>query len=390
METTKMTNTDEAPPLFHPLSSSPSFSSLPDEIVVSCLARIPRSHYRSLLLVSKSFYYLLSSPEMYSARSQIGATVPCLYVCLWLPKPKSQRSWFTLMNPAEGESSLAPVRFSSSYAPVGLDSTTVTVGFEIYKIGGTVANKLTIAVRVLDCRNHTWRRAPALLVARKGAKSCFLDGKIYVIGGCRKRKRSMIWGEVLDIKTQTWKPLSSPSDNNGLDPSDHEVVVLGGRLYVITKHDKYAYDPKEGRWLLEMGFAGLEEPIISRPFCVIENVVFAAHGGKYKWYDSRPGMWSVVKNLDILYAKHPRKNRTIQLVNYSGKLVILLHEELMTINCWGQIRTQYMRIWCAVIRLEKRLSSSGSEEIWGELECCNVVVPTVPKYKLLSCLSVSV
>ncbi|CAA7019882.1 unnamed protein product [Microthlaspi erraticum] len=133
----------------------PSFSSLPDEIVLSFLARISKSYYSSLCLVSKSFYSLLSSPEIYSARSEIGAREPRLYLCLRLPKsPDHHHSWFFL-GEIEGELSSVPVRLSSSHSLERLNSTTVAVGPEIYQIGGSNDNKLySSAVDVFDCRSH--------------------------------------------------------------------------------------------------------------------------------------------------------------------------------------------------------------------------------------------
>ncbi|KAL1202976.1 putative F-box/kelch-repeat protein [Cardamine amara subsp. amara] len=72
-------------------------------------------------------------------------------------------------------------------------------------------------------------------VSRVGAKSWFLDGKLDI---CNRRmhkeelktEESMNWGEVFDLKTQTWKPLPRPSDD-GVD-TNHKVAVFGARLYV--------------------------------------------------------------------------------------------------------------------------------------------------------------
>ncbi|CAH8274057.1 unnamed protein product [Arabidopsis lyrata] len=60
------------------LSSLPStseFSSLPDEIVLSCLARVPRSDYASLSLASKCLRSIVVSPEIYDVRSLIGGRI---------------------------------------------------------------------------------------------------------------------------------------------------------------------------------------------------------------------------------------------------------------------------------------------------------------------------
>ncbi|WZZ23810.1 hypothetical protein YC2023_007211 [Brassica napus] len=128
----------------------PSFSSIPDDVIVNILARISKSHYGSLCLVSKSFYSLLSSPDNYAARSLIGKTDARLYVCLWLPNPSSSshhHSWFTL-GYRQGQLSLVPVRvLSSSYSPDRLNSTTVAVHSEIYQMEGSNDDKRTRAVR---------------------------------------------------------------------------------------------------------------------------------------------------------------------------------------------------------------------------------------------------
>ncbi|KAJ4913937.1 putative F-box/kelch-repeat protein [Raphanus sativus] len=221
----------------------PSFSSIPDDVIVNVLARISSSHYRSLSLVSKNFYSLFSSPDIYFARSLICNTDPRLYVGLWLPNPSSHHSWFTLRY-RQGQNSfipfelsLVPVKvLSSSYSPDRLNSTTVAVRSEIYQIGGSNEEKRTKAVRVLDCRSHTWRRAPDMKVARKGAMSYFLDDKIYVIGGCTRTEETMSWGEVFDLKTQTWKPLPKPPSDDDVH-SYHNGVVYGGKLYVFTMNN---------------------------------------------------------------------------------------------------------------------------------------------------------
>ncbi|KAF8112224.1 hypothetical protein N665_0065s0010 [Sinapis alba] len=377
-----MTNNPKAPPRQKKKKTKPpSFSSIPDDVIVNILARISKSHYRSLSLVSKNFYSLLSSPHLYAARSLIGNTDARLYVRLWLHTPSSSHhSWFTL-GYRQGQLSLVPVRIlSSSYSPDRLNSTTVAVRSEIYQIGGSNEDKPTKAVRVLDCRSHTWRRAPDMKVARKHARSYYLDEKIYVIRGCTKTEETMSWGEVLDLKTQTWKPLPKPTSSD--DYVDG--VVFGGRLHVFTinNYKNYAYDPKEGRWVEEVGFVGLGR--VSGPcWCVIGNEIFAEHEGKYTWYDPMNGKSVMVHGLKDVYTNRANNYRTIKLVNHGGKLVILWDE-------WNKSHREHKSVWCAVISLEKRLTPLGTR-MWGRVERCDVVLDSVHKsYKLSSCLSVLV
>ncbi|KAJ4913939.1 putative F-box/kelch-repeat protein [Raphanus sativus] len=365
-------------------SPLPSFSSIPDDVIVNVFARLSKSHYSSLCLVSKNFYSLLSSPDIYFARSLVGNT-DCarLYVRLWLPNPSSishhHHSWFNL-GYRQGRLSLVPVKaLSSSGSPDRLNSATVAVGSEIYEIGGSNEEQRTRAVRVLDCRSHTWRRAPDMKVARKHAKSYLLDDKIYVIRGCTRTEVTMTWGEVFDLKTQTWKTLPKPPPSGDDVNSVYHGVVFGGRLYGFTVNNKnYAYDPKEERWVREAGFVGLGR--ISGPWCVIGNVIFAEHGRMLKWCDPRNGKWSVVHGLSLIpvFTKHYRRT---QLVNHGGKLVIIWEE-------WnGDQRDR--SVWCAVISFEKRLTPSST--MWGKVEEFNVVLDSVPKsFKLSSCLSLLV
>nr|VDD47976.1 unnamed protein product [Brassica oleracea] len=261
-----MTNNRIAPPSKKKKKTKkpPSFSSIPDDVIVNILARILKSHYRSLSLVSKHFNSLLSSPDIYFARSLIGNTDARLYVCLWLPTLSSshRHRWFNLSY-RQDQLTLVPVRraLASSYSPDRLNSTTVAVQSEIYQMGGSNEDKRTRAVRVLDCRNQTWRRAPDMKVARKHARSYFLDEKIYVIGGCTQTEETMTWGEVFDLKTQTWKPLPKP-------PSD------GDYVHVAV-------------------------------------------------FEGRNGKWLVVDGLGLMYCLRAKNSRTIQLVNHAGKLVII-------------------------------------------------------------------
>ncbi|XP_010513282.1 PREDICTED: F-box/kelch-repeat protein At4g39560-like [Camelina sativa] len=287
-----------------------SLSSLPNEILLSCLARISRYHYRSFSLVSKTLRSLISSPELYQSRSWIGNTEPYLYLCQRLP-PYDR--WFlvdqTIVTNGRIKDdglSLSPIAPSPS-APS--KPSAVAVGFEIYQMGGTINDdkRPSSAVHVFDCRTHTWRDAPNMLVARKRAKSAFIDGKIFVIGGTKDSKSSsMNLAEVYDLNSQTWKPLLSPCD-------DAKVQLRRGQLYVNSKLKTCEYDSKQGRWK-DSPKASLSKG----PWCIIENC----------------GIYC------------PR------LANYCGKLVIL-RELLIPVQPWqGQIpfcQKDKKSIWCEAI-----------------------------------------
>ncbi|CAH8264025.1 unnamed protein product [Arabidopsis lyrata] len=279
----------------------------------------------------------------------MGNTEPYLYLFQRLP---TYDRWFfvkkTLITDGcikDDELSLSPIAPSSS-APA--KASTVAVGFEIYQIGGTINDdkRPSSAVHVFDCRTHTWRDAPNMTVPRKRAKSAFIDGKIFVIGGIEKELSSMNWAEVFDPKTQTWKPLPSPCD-------DAKVQLCRGKLYVNSD---------------------------------LKSVL----GKKFMWYDSERRKWFMVEGLEDLYTKCVIYYRRLRLANYGGKLVILWDLPVQVPE--GKMRKCYCQknkkiIWCAVIKLKKRIGFSGLE-IWGEIEQSNAVLTLHSSFKFLSCSTV--
>lgn len=159
---------------------------------------------------------------------------------------------------------------------------TVAVDLGIYLIGEHYKAPPSSAVHILDCRTHMWRYGRSMLVARAGAKSVFLDEKIYVMGGCGEDE-SMTWMEVYDIKTQTWRPL--PSHGAAEFRSEWFMInVLEGKIYANSETKDYAYDPKEGTWEVVETHSCLGS---LRSWCVIEDVMYSfINSGYFKWYDS--------------------------------------------------------------------------------------------------------
>ncbi|CAH8336178.1 unnamed protein product [Eruca vesicaria subsp. sativa] len=67
---------------FVELPVSPLIPSLPDDVTLDIVARVPRSHYPTLSLVSKKFRKLIASPKLYKRRSQLGITQHRVYAIL--------------------------------------------------------------------------------------------------------------------------------------------------------------------------------------------------------------------------------------------------------------------------------------------------------------------
>ncbi|CAA7023940.1 unnamed protein product [Microthlaspi erraticum] len=138
--------------------STPSLY-LPDDLLLSCFARVSRLDYPTLPLASKGFGSLISSPELYQIRSQLNRTEICLYVCLSLP-PDPNPKWFTLCRrPKLGSPLLVPVTSPPS-TPV--EANFVAVVSEIYQIGGRINGVPSSNVSVLDCRSDGLTRGARL------------------------------------------------------------------------------------------------------------------------------------------------------------------------------------------------------------------------------------
>ncbi|XP_010513182.1 PREDICTED: putative F-box/kelch-repeat protein At2g44030 [Camelina sativa] len=201
-------------------SSPTSFSLLPYDIVLNCLARVSRTHHPILSLVSKSFRSLVATADLYAARSRIGNTEECLCVCLKMKDNPSPR-WYILSS----EHKLIPAP-PFPYGQYPSFSAVVSIGCHIYIIGGSVSQgKRSRRVYLLDCNSHQWRRLPKMCVGRKAACADVVDGKIYVRGGCSEKYQfTEVWKEVYDPMNQTWELGFRPLKRVGFMSSDLRLV----------------------------------------------------------------------------------------------------------------------------------------------------------------------
>ncbi|CAL9227313.1 unnamed protein product [Arabidopsis halleri] len=373
-----------------PLQCESSFLSLPDEIIVNCFARISKSSYRSLSLVCKTFRSLISSPDLYAARSQLGTTEICgLYLCLrfsTVPFKEPTRRWFTLS--VEPNRNLTDGRRCRGNVFVPFDNflpysnSAVSIGSKIYGEHMSDYFGPSSAIWIYDCQTRTWGDVPNMKMKRKHASACVLDDKIYVMGGCDSG--GINWFEMFDIKTQTWRTLpENPDVKVRMGDNVRKIDVVQGNIYVKTGAEvkDWIYDVKEGKWSVAEEHLSL---LWSNSWCVIDNVMYCYSCSRYKWYDLEGRMWRDVKGLERLNryrsASNDFGNCMVELVNYGGKLAIL----------WDRFerpgRSQNKNIWCAMVVLNRGFGGS----IWGKIEWVNVVL-TVPKsYKFLRCIALSV
>lgn len=327
-------------------SSPTSFSSLPYDVALNCLARVSGIHYTILSLVSKSFRSLVASPDLEATRSRIGKTKKCLCICLNM-KNNPNPSWCILLSTPKHK--LIPVRsFPGKYPSF---SAVASVGSGLYIIGGTVTEgKRSRRVYLFDCTSHQWRRVPKMCVARKEALADVFDGKIYVRGGCSNKYRDTeVFSEVYDPITQTWEPCSGSLKGVGRFMSDSTLVraslSCAQRLYYAC---------------LKRGF-----------HCNNRCVVVAIE--KNDWCKTRVSRGTLVFSDLKLTSPWPRtmesqtrvagleemsSNKLITVLNSSGggrRVTVWWHK----MGFWNQTS-----LWCAEISLERRTDGV----IWGVVE----------------------
>ncbi|KAG2240503.1 hypothetical protein Bca52824_090645 [Brassica carinata] len=311
--------------------SHPSFLSLPDVIILNCLARVSKSYYPKLSLVSKTFRSLILSIELNHARFHHKTNEISFHVCLQLPDRPLPSYWFTLLIDLEmKKSTLAQV--PSIYAPI-VPRIMLTVASQVYALRQFYHPSPVMIVR--NKENLLWRKAPSLTVARSNPSACVLDGKIYVVGGCTAND---CWGEVFDTKTQTWEPLPDPGTELRFSSVIRKLEIIQGKIYVRSNEEKTQF--------------------MIRKTCM--------------WYDRECKEWKPVKGLSSLN-KSCRRG-LIETVNLNGKLIVL----------WDKFarpgpHCQNKTICCALVALEKRQDG----QVWGNVEWSNAVLRVPSSYLFL-------
>ncbi|KAL0726308.1 hypothetical protein Bca4012_022401 [Brassica carinata] len=382
--------------------TSISILSLPDDLLINCLSRVSRVYYHFLRRVSKRFRSILASPELYATRSRLNRTEKCIYLYIRFPlDPKTY--WLTLSrlpsrNIANGSSGYYAEQIPCpNYLRPAQSSTLVSVGSDIYKIGG--ANHLheckiwkrnyCVSVSVLDCRTHTWRQAPSMGMARNANSTATLfDGKIYVAGGCDEKYVSYPnWMEAFDLETQTWAPVTNPRifrlhEENRVKGFGAKSVSLEGKLYIFGD-ESAVYNPEEGKWSALGDDMYRMSRVERERHCVIDDVLFLwdRYNRVFKWYDSKSDSWKDLIGIEGLpeLSTDPRVCQ-VEMVDLGGKIGFLWNEYLYTAT------NQECRIWCAEITFERR----DGDEMRGKVEWFDFVLRTHESCSMFDVVSASV
>ncbi|EFH62535.1 hypothetical protein ARALYDRAFT_319889 [Arabidopsis lyrata subsp. lyrata] len=363
------------------MSSSPekkrkkwSPDSLPYDLIVTILARLSRSYYPKLSLVSKTFRAILASPELYQTRILLSRTETLLYVCLSFPDEANPR-WFTLYrkpnqihttkkNKKKKDGSsvhlLAPTPILNS-PPVEFSSL-LAVGSYLYAFSAAMEDP--------PCSN-LW----------------FLDSET---------PDSLKRVEVYNIETQTWIPVPPNKRRVKLIHMKGKLYMNVGKLLslaekvlplnpkvrsleIMSPRDVMAFKPEVCGAFEALGLDTVNTDLNRGSFCMIEEMTYHYDPSvKFRWRKSMGGVWRTLGGLEGL-PKFARYS-TVKLADCGGKLVVLWDKYVPASGYEEKM------IWCAEISLERR----NKEEILGKVEWLDAVL-TVPKsYKFVDAKSATV
>ncbi|CAA7044324.1 unnamed protein product [Microthlaspi erraticum] len=265
--------------------------SLPGDMIVDIVARVPRRYYPTISLVSKSFRALVASPELYKRRSLLGCTEHCLYAVFY--NVNTHLSHLYILN---SNNRLVLIR-----PPALIHGKYVAVKSKIYVFGGSFSD-ITMCI---DCRSHSVQiisKMPRILF---NPAVTVIDRNIYVMGDChgdyidkvgaRERPKRVA---VLDTETQTWQHETTKPDMKIGALRPDAVVVMEDKVYMRGFVNSFVYKPKESKW-------EPDEMLNSMRWdnaCAVEDVLYYHdyYANKLRAYDPKQRRWSVVNGLDDL------------------------------------------------------------------------------------------
>lgn len=342
---------------------------IPNEIALTCIARVPRSNHPYLHLVSRSWRSLLRSHTFYDVRSQLSSSVqPFIYITV-RPFSSSSFQWLLIDPRAPNPKRLHPFPpppFSST------GSSCAVLGPRIFVLGGSVSDVPSSTVWIFDARFNRWEIGPSMRVSREFSAAGALDGKIYVLGGCLADSfaRSSSWAEVLDPAAGSWSPVPSPVDVQ--EKWMHSSAVLGGKLFAMADRGGVIYDPAASAWTnvsteLDLGWRGRAAAVDGILYCY-DNL------GKIRGYDEKEDKWEELKGIE---KELPKFLYGATLADLGGGRLFVAWE--------GKGRGKDMEIGCAEIETVRE--SGGG--LRGSIVWSDIVNLAVPRGStIVNCLAV--
>lgn len=332
-----------------PLPSEVLIPSLPNDVALNILARLPRQHHAVLSAVSKPIRSAVSSPHFFADRSLLNRTEPVLYL-----RVRSFRHthdhWFAVHrnpNPTTNNNNLlqlAPVpRIPVEKQLKG--SAYAAVGPKIYVIGGYTDSEEeepepSSDVWILDCRSHTWERGPSILTPRFNPEAAEVGGKVYVVGSAAKE----LCVEVLDPAVGHWKAIPYPLDKSSCLVTSYMVELMRYKFHrqelrlrpTMKMSEVLRFEEKEKSSLFYTG-------------CLMDRPWYDYHPREiFRRSDYGIDEW---EELEGVKEGKPKYFCEPKLLNLEGRLVVLFGEARF--GNTSELEKGKIGIWCAEIDVTK-------------------------------------
>lgn len=252
-------------------SHSGLIPSLPDDVFLKCLVKVPLQWHANLQRVSRALRDLVQSSEYYAQRKTEAATNAL--VCMLQPVPMSTKSLeekisssstVPVSDPVYGitvldvENSVWERLPGIPGLPSGLPlfCKLVIMKGELVVLGGwwQITWKPSKVVFVYNFSSQRWRRGADMPNARNFFAVGAVGDKIVVAGGHDEDKKALASVEAFDLETNAWVSLPSMREER----DECTGVVVDGMFYVVSgygsdsqgnfRESGEVFDPARNSW----------------------------------------------------------------------------------------------------------------------------------------------
>ena len=323
-----------------------AFQILPEHVVLSCLARLPREDHDAVADASVGFRAIMRSERFLKARRAEEITEEALVVvgdCFMALV--SGRVWRRLV-PISAEMRILGGLHFGGVARAG----TAVIGSELFLAGGMKQNSTYAGVSVYDAVDDEWFTIPLSSAYPQGARrelfAVGCAGRLYVGGLCRDDHEWRILLQSFDPDAQRWvdmppMPPPLPVAESGLG---HQLVAVavGSEIYVLDRMEPdffRVFDAATQSWGivdipeevaivdLRHGYAPYNYTVPWPGICVDRTLIHLtdhrkdgepSNGREHFAYDTVNDQWISFDGGMPRHTAYSESDRILSVVNYDG------------------------------------------------------------------------
>ncbi|XP_002970115.2 F-box/kelch-repeat protein At5g26960 [Selaginella moellendorffii] len=278
-------------------------ASLPDDLLVECLARVPRGSIRQCAMVCRHWRTIVQSDLYYRARGKLRMLESFVVVFGGIGSGLSSATYSQSTGQWQA-GLLFPDNHDHDHDTSSSDHTFIhaqsaVLQHRILVLGATLAGDCTM---VYDTWRRTVARAAPMLLPRKKFACCVIGDRVYVAGGASRCRASrdivMHEAEVYDPELDTWRRLPDMRHRRygciGAAVDGIFYVIGGIRRPYAYLSSMDCFDPRVNAWLKS-------RPLPIGGGCVISCTVvgsciymLSSHAVELSFwrYDTRGQAWS--------------------------------------------------------------------------------------------------